>query len=61
MSHHASPEQYAFLDKLFREGKSVREAAKLAGVNKNTALRLRNGGMDAYRKQGAIFKQNRWR
>jgi hypothetical protein len=58
-----TPEQRVILDKAFVEGKSLRAAAALAGVTKVTAFRFRhrNGGMDGYRKRGAIFKQNRWK
>jgi hypothetical protein len=56
------PEQREALDKAFREGKSTRAAARVAGVAKGTAtrFRLKQGGMEAYRELGATFKQNRW-
>lgn len=51
------------LRELFYQGKSTREAARLAGVSKGTAQRVRNamGGVPALREMGVEFRMNRFR
>lgn len=50
------------LHECFLKGMSLRDAANKARVSKGSAARFRGikGGMDAYRKLGARFKENRW-
>lgn len=57
-----SKEKEDILIQAFLDGKSEREAAKLAGMNKGTAARAKKrfGGMQAFRALGATFKMNRW-
>ena len=58
-----APEKERRLRELFYRGTSTREAARLAGVSKGTAQRVRNkmGGLPVLRDMGVNFKQNRWK
>ena len=58
-----SLDKEAISRRAFRSGMSLRKAAQLAGVSKNSAFRFRqrHGGMEAFRRSGARFKVNRWK